>query len=107
MMKEVGFRGPLKAPSQSITQLALVHTGDLSLLQPRVKRGAVGRVSEEWFDDGQYGCTIIPTTSNAVLAEEDFQNMKENHNSKPQLDQHWTHLDAVHPVQLCAMANFF
>lgn len=76
MMKEVRFRGPLKAPSQSITQLALVQTGDLSLLQPRVKRGAVGRVTEEWFDDGQYACTIIPTTSNAViavLAEEDFQ----------------------------------
>lgn len=32
---------------------------------------------------------------------------KENSNSKPQLEQHWTHLHAGHPVQWHAKANFF
>lgn len=81
-MKELGFRGPLKAPSQSITQPALVPTGD-PLLQPRVKRGTVMC---------RYGCSIIPTTSNAVIvvvAEEDLRNIKRKTPAvKPQLDQY-------------------
>lgn len=82
VMEELGFRGPLKAPSQSITQLALVHTGD-PLLGPRVERGSVMC---------RYGCSIIPRTSNAAIvmvAEEDFQNIKRKTPAvKPQLDQY-------------------